>query len=145
VALPAEDPLRSVAARLVALAEAQPGQEVCGLVVSSGEGRPDVWPLPNRAERPARSYEIAPRDLLQALRRLDSEERVLLAVFHSHLAGGPGLSISDIEGAVVGGEPLLPGVAHVVIELAGGRAMRVRAHRLDRRSPDAVDLWPETV
>lgn len=134
--------LGPVAASLAALAEADPAREVCGLVVRATDGTLEAWPLPNRSATPARAFEAAPEGVLQAMRRLDREGLSLLAVYHSHLSGGAGLSASDIASALVGGQPLLPGVAQVVVELRGGRAVRVRAHWLANGRLEACDLWP---
>ena len=146
------DPLTAVAARLVALAEADGAREVCGLVVArSGRaegapvsGRLEVWPMPNGAADPARGYLIPPEALLRAMTRLDEEGLGLVAVYHSHPRGGANLSTSDLEVALAGGEPVLPGVAQIVVALEEGRAVRVRAHRfLDGRF-DGADLWSAT-
>jgi proteasome lid subunit RPN8/RPN11 len=134
-------PLAGVAATLAALAEAAPDQEVCGLVVSGPGEAAVAWPLPNRADDPSRSFTLGPADLLGALRRLDEEGRDLLAVYHSHPAGGPGLSARDLEGALADGEPLLRGAAQIVVALDGGRAVTVRAHRWGAGRFEGVDLW----
>jgi len=135
------DPLAAVAPALVALAEAEPGREVCGLVVSSPVGPPEPWPLPNEAARPERAYQVAPEAMLAALRRLDAEGRALLAVFHSHPAGGADLSRSDLGAALVDGRPLLEGVAQIVVSLEAGRAVKVRAHRWTNHQFEGDDLW----
>jgi len=137
----ADEPLRSVALRLAALAEATPDLEVCGLVVAGSGASPEVWPIPNRAADPRRSFELAPEALLQALRRLDEEGRALLAVFHSHPAGGADLSTRDLDGALAEGTPLLGGVVQVVIALEAGRTSTVRAHRWLGDRYQGVDLW----
>jgi proteasome lid subunit RPN8/RPN11 len=115
-------------ARLVGLAEASPGEEVCGLLVRAG-GVVDCWPVRNVAPEPARAFELSPLELLAALRRLDLEGAELVAVYHSHLAGGAGLSPRDLAGALVDGAPVLPGAAQLVLGLARGRVSEVRVHR----------------
>lgn len=136
----AEDALAPVAGRLIALAEADPAREVCGLVVAGG-GPPEPWPLPNRSASPARAFLIAPADLLTALRRLDAEGLELLAVYHSHPHGGGDLSPRDLAEALVDGLPLLAGVAQVVVALEQGRGALVRAHRWGQGRFEPVDLW----
>jgi proteasome lid subunit RPN8/RPN11 len=136
----AADPLAAVARALAALAEADPGREVCGLVVSSPEGA-EPWLMANHAPAPERAFAIDPGELLGALRRLEAEGRVLLAVFHSHPKGGPDLSRRDLDQALVDGEPLLQGVAQIVVEVDQGRARRVRAHRWGSNHFEGVDLW----
>lgn len=138
----AEDPLAAAAPRLAALAEADPDQEACGLVVGGPSGgQVEPWPLQNRAPDPRRAFLLGPAELLAALRRLDAEGRVLLAVYHSHPAGGAELSQQDLAGALVDGAPLLGGVAQVVVALERGRAVRVRAHRWRDVRYVGDDLW----
>jgi proteasome lid subunit RPN8/RPN11 len=137
----ADEPLAAVAPRLARLAEAAPDREICGLVVSGVDGAAEAWPLPNRAADRRRGFALGPEELLRALRRLDEEGRALLAVYHSHLAGGAELSGRDLAGALAGGAPILGGVAQVVIALEGGRAATVRAHRWLGTRYLGVDLW----
>lgn len=137
----ADDPLAALAPRLASLAEAAPALEVCGLV-AGGPGVPaEAWPLPNRAPDPRRAFALGPADLLAALRRLERQGWALLAVYHSHPAGGADLSLRDLEGALAGGAPLLEGVAQVVVALEEGRASTVRAHRWSDGRYRGVDLW----
>ncbi len=128
-------------ARLVALAEASPAEEVCGLLVSGTGGEVEPWPFTNVSATPASAFEFEPRELLGALRRLDEAGGRLVAVYHSHLAGGAGLSPRDVAGALVDGAPVLPGAAQVVVALEGGRARRIRAHRWTGQGFEPSDLW----
>lgn len=127
-------------ARLAALAEGSPAAEVCGLLVEDQHGAVAAWPMPNVAPAPATAYEVEPRALLSALRRLDRTGGRLVAVYHSHLAGGAGLSARDLAGALAGGAPLLHGAAQVVVALEGGRARWIRAHRWSGQAFEPVDL-----
>jgi len=127
-------------ARLAALAEGSPGEEVCGLLVRTG-GVVEPWPMRNVAPAPATAFELAPAELLAALRRLDGERGELVAVYHSHLAGGAGLSTRDLSGALAGGAPILPGVAQVVVALEGGRACRILVHRWAGSAFTAAEAW----
>jgi proteasome lid subunit RPN8/RPN11 len=127
--------------RLAALAEGSPAEEICGLVVRmAGEVTP--WPVRNVAAAPATAFELDHRELLAALQRLDREGGELIAVFHSHLAGGANLSPRDLSGALAGGSPLLPGVAQLVVALERGRADRIRVHRWSGSGYVASDPWP---
>jgi proteasome lid subunit RPN8/RPN11 len=137
----ADEPLAAVAPHLAGLAEAAPDREICGLVVAGADGVPEAWPVPNRAPDPSRGFVLGPEELLRALRRLDEEGGALLAVYHSHPAGGAELSARDLDGALAGGEPVLGGVAQVVVSLEGGRAATVRAHRWLGGRFQGADLW----
>ena len=138
---PPDDPLAQVAPALAALAEADPGREACGLVVATGAGVVEPWPFRNAAADPARSYLLAPAEVLGALRRLDATGGVILAVYHTHLEGGGELSRADLDVALVDGRPLLEGVAQLVVALVRGEAQVVRCHRWDGSRYVSYDLW----
>lgn len=127
-------------ARLVGLAEGSPGEEVCGLLVRAG-GVVDCWPVRNVAAAPTTAFELAPLELLAALRRLDLEGAELVAVYHSHLAGGAELSPRDLAGALVDGAPVLPGAAQLVLGLEGGRVTQVRVHRWTGSGFGSIEAW----
>jgi proteasome lid subunit RPN8/RPN11 len=99
----------------------------------------------NVAAAPATAFELDPGQLLAALRRLDREGGELLAVFHSHLAGGANLSPRDLAGALAGGSPLLPGVAQVVVALERGRADLIRVHRWIGSEYASSEPWSRSV
>jgi proteasome lid subunit RPN8/RPN11 len=136
-----EAALAAVAPALVALAEADPGREVCGLIVAGSDGLAVAWSLPNRAAVPAQAFELAPEAMLAALRRIDAEGTALLAVFHSHPDGGADLSRRDLELALADGEPLLQGVAQVVVSMSSGRALLVRVHRWSDHQFGGSTIW----
>jgi proteasome lid subunit RPN8/RPN11 len=128
-------------ARLVTMAESSTAAEICGLLVGGEGGRVEPWPITNASATPASAFELAPGEVLLAMRWLDERGGRLLAVYHSHLAGGADLSARDLAGALVGGVPVLPGASLVVVALEGGRARSVRAHRWTGRRFEPVDLW----
>jgi proteasome lid subunit RPN8/RPN11 len=128
-------------ARLVALAEGSPVAEVCGLLVLGGGGEVAPWPVANVSATPARAFELEPRGLLEALRRVEGSGFQVVGVYHSHLAGGADLSGRDLAGALADGVPVLPGIAQVVVALEGGRASRIRAHRWTGRGFEPADVW----
>ena len=51
------------------------------------------------------------------------------AVFHSHVRGPARLSAADLEGALVGGAPAMPGVDQVVVGLESEKVAEIRAFR----------------
>jgi proteasome lid subunit RPN8/RPN11 len=128
-------------ARLAALAEGSPAAEVCGLLVRDSAGEVAPWPVANVSATPATAFELEPRGLLEALRRVESSGVQVVAVYHSHLAGGAELSGRDLAGALVDGVPVLPGIGQLVVALEGGRASRIRAHRWTGRGFEPADLW----
>lgn len=127
--------------RLVVLAEGTPDREICGLLVRGAGGAVEPWPIANVAPSPSTAFELDPRALLSALRRLDETSGWLVGVYHSHLAGGAELSARDLAGALADGQPVLPGAAQVVVALEGGVARRIRAYRWGGQGFEPADLW----
>jgi proteasome lid subunit RPN8/RPN11 len=141
-----------IAARLAALAEADPEQEVCGFVAAGPGGALEVVPVRNVAgeggESPAggpgkrEAFVVDPAAHLALSRRLRQEGGRIVAVYHSHVDGPARLSSSDLVGAVDGDAPMLPGTEQIVIGLGLGKveAIRVFAWRGGRYVP--VASWP---
>lgn len=139
--------LEALLGQLAALAEASPGQEICGLAVEAGAGGAELWPAENAAPDPARAFQIAPAEVLRTLRRADQSGRKILALYHSHPSGGARLSVRDLDELTVDGAPVLPGVELWVVGLEEGAATEIRAYtwadgayaeRCLRRSPFTV-------
>ena len=111
--------LPSLAPRLAALAEADPEREVCGFVVAGPGGEHAVLPVRNVAGASGERYEIDPAAHLALARRLRADGGRIVAVYHSHVDGPARLSATDLEHALDGGLPVLPGVDQVVIWMEG--------------------------
>jgi proteasome lid subunit RPN8/RPN11 len=134
----------AILARLVALCEADPGRESCGLVVRQG-GALRVESIPNVADRyhaadPARfprtsrdSYLMDPKEQLRVHRELEAWGGEIAAVWHSHVETGAYFSAKDRADAVVDGAPAVPGAEYLVLGLRGGRVTEVKRYRWDGR------------
>ena len=120
---------RSALARIAALSEAEPGREVCGLLLLGAGGACEVWPCRNVSPAPARAFDLDPGDLLEALERADEANLAVAAVYHSHPGGGPGLSRRDRGGALAGDLPLVPGAALLVVARREGGPPRILRFR----------------
>lgn len=115
------------------LASALP-DEGCAVLVGR-EDRVRVVPMQNaqaanhardpaafpRTARTAFSFDA--RAWLAILREADRAGERVLAIAHSHPEGGSGFSAEDRRQAAPDGQPLLPGVAQLVIAFEGGRAL----------------------
>jgi len=114
---------------IAARAEGSPEEEICGFVLAAEGGvRVDVVPVRNVAGDPRRGFVMEPREVLAVLRAAEEGGRAVAAIFHSHPAGGAGLSPADRALLAPDGRPLWPGVELWVIALEGGRAVELRAH-----------------
>lgn len=124
---------RSLALRLLAAAQAEPGREVCGLVAAR-DGRPCRYlPIPNVAPAPERSFEMDPRALADAQRALRARGETLWAVFHSHPSAPAQPSPADLARI---GEP---DALLLIASLASRGVLQLRAWR---RDGDAVRELP---
>jgi proteasome lid subunit RPN8/RPN11 len=125
----------------IALAcEADPSREACGLVVLRG-GALEVLVVRNAADelhaidpasfpRTSRDgYVLDARAQLRILRGLDATGGRVVAVWHSHVEAGAWFSEEDRAGAVIEGEPVLPGVEYLVFAVRGGRVADRRRYR----------------
>jgi len=133
--------LLSLAPRLAALAEADPEREVCGLVVAGPGGGQAIFPARNVAGAAAERYEIDPAAHLALARRLRVEGGSIVAVYHSHVDGPARLSATDLEDALDGGRPVLPGVDQVVIGMAQGKAVEVQVFRFFGARYEPLEAW----
>ena len=141
-----------IAARLAALAEAAPEQEVCGFVAAGPGGALEVVPIRNVAgegrDSPAggpgkrEAFVVDPAAHLALSRRLRQEGGRIVAVYHSHVDGPARLSSSDLEGAVDGDAPMLPGTEQIVIGLRIGKVEAIRVFAWKGGSYAPVASWP---
>jgi proteasome lid subunit RPN8/RPN11 len=82
---------------------------------------PDAFPRTART-----AFSLDPRAWLDLLREADRTGERVLALAHSHPDGGAGFSAEDRRWAAPDGQPLLPGVAHLVIAFRGDRPSDAR-------------------
>jgi proteasome lid subunit RPN8/RPN11 len=120
-----------LAARLASLAEDDPDGEVCGFVAVDARGGLSVVPLRNVAAERREAFLVDPAAHLALARRLRLEGGRIAAVYHSHVDGPACLSPADIEGAVDGPAPVLPGVDQIVIGTRYGKTQEIRVFAWD--------------
>ncbi len=108
-------------------------EEGCGVVLEGPTGArwqalPNAYAAwaardPAAFPRDARSaFLFEPSEWLALLREADRRGERLLCVVHSHPEGTSAFSAEDRAQAAPGGEPLLPGTAHLVVAVHRGRA-----------------------
>jgi proteasome lid subunit RPN8/RPN11 len=72
------------------------------------------------------AFSFDPRAWLDLLREADRTGERVVAIAHSHPEGGAGFSAEDRRWAAPDGQPLLPGVAHLVIAFQAGHPSDAR-------------------
>lgn len=115
---------RAAVNRLLAAAQASPGEEVCGFVVRTVDGC-TVRPVPNVAGDPEHRFEMDPHGMIDAFRHAREDGEEILAIYHSHPAGPATPSALDRQLAYY---PELP---YLVISLGTRGVLELRAFRLD--------------
>lgn len=130
----AQGPPGGAAARaleaVAALAERSPEAEVCGFVLAGqGGGSLELVPIRNAAADPARAFAMEPAEVLRVLRGAERGGRPIVAVYHSHVSGGAGLSAADVAHLTVDGGPVIPGAELWIVGLERGKAAEARAYR----------------
>ena len=100
-------PVRSIGRKglvgeILARAAGSP-HEVCGLLLGSDEQVADVLHCSNVAAAPEREFEIAPAQLIAALRAARSGAAEVVGCYHSHPGGVPEPSARDAADAAPSG------------------------------------------
>lgn len=110
--------------------------EGCGvLLLAEGEGHWRMRPLRNALSltpgpySPRTAYAFDPSEWLQVLLDAERHGERIMCVFHSHVDSGVEFSAEDRLQAAPGGEPLLPGVCYLVVEVRSGRAVETARYR----------------
>jgi proteasome lid subunit RPN8/RPN11 len=81
--------------RILALAAAQPTQEVCGLLLGQGDRIDNILPARNVATDPHRTFEVDPTVLVNALRTARAGGPAVIGCYHSHPLGNAMPSAMD--------------------------------------------------
>lgn len=121
----------SVLHQLSALSKEAAPEECCGFLGGNADKIINVYPVPNVAYNKLISYEIAPRDYMDALTLMRIRGEELLAIYHSHPNGEAEPSDNDVRLA-------FSDVAYIVIGQENGRTA-VRGYRL-REHKEELDI-----
>jgi proteasome lid subunit RPN8/RPN11 len=87
--------------------------EACGLLAGQGGLVQKVFALRNELASPTH-YRIAPKEQVRAFEEIERNQQELLAIFHSHPAGPPHPSTTDLA------EAYYPGIQHLIWSKSGG-------------------------
>jgi proteasome lid subunit RPN8/RPN11 len=88
---------REVSEKLRKGALLDPARECCGLLAGRDGLITHAFPAENVASDPAKSYEIAPREIFRMMRELRAAGLEFLGIYHSHPNGENQPSARDIE------------------------------------------------
>lgn len=72
---------------MLAHARRDPSRECCGLLAGAGGAVARVFPAANVAENPLTAYEIAPKEIFEAMRAMRAAGVEMVGIYHSHPNG----------------------------------------------------------
>jgi len=75
---------RTLANRLLTLAQLSPDAEICGLISIQAGSRYQVYPIDNIATDKSCIFEMQPKQQIDAFKTIREKQQELFAVFHSH-------------------------------------------------------------
>jgi proteasome lid subunit RPN8/RPN11 len=114
--------------------------EACGLLVGRQNRVSEIIHIPNNAADPQHHYHMDEKALVTALSRLETRGLELLGIYHSHPAGDPIPSQTDIRQATYSDTPyLIIGLKNGTASLA---AWKMRAGQVDAVPLHIGDMPP---
>ena len=119
---------RGVQIEILAHARDYPHVEVCGLVGARDGSPAQVYPVANVASEPARRFRMDPAGQIAAMRAMREAGQTLYALYHSHPAGPPHPSATDLA------EAAYPEACYLIVSPDDTGAHRLHAFRLDTAS-----------
>lgn len=96
---------------LVQQAQADAPNETCGIIGGNGNRAQSLIPIPNAAEQPRVHYRLDERAQIAAFAQLNAAGQSVIGFYHSHPAGDPIPSPTDIQLATY------PDTAYVIVGL----------------------------
>lgn len=110
---------------------ADPEREACGLLIGSGRSAGRFEAIDNVAADPRCRYEMEPKQLIAAMKRLRRRGEALLGIVHSHVDTPASPSATDIAQATY------PEAVYVIVSLKDPGRPEVRGWRL---RPDCAPM-----
>ncbi len=109
-------------------------EEACGLLAGQGAQVTEVYCIPNVLHSPVR-YRMEPHAQVRALHHIEKQEQTLLGIYHSHPAGPPTPSPTDVR------EAAYPGCAWLIWSPRTSGGWQCRAFRIARNRFQAIPLY----
>ncbi|VAW64419.1 hypothetical protein MNBD_GAMMA10-3024 [hydrothermal vent metagenome] len=129
---------RTLANRLLSLAQNTPDTEICGLISQSKSphNKPQyrVYPIHNIATKPHCVFEMQPRQQIQAFKSIREADETLFAVFHSHPHSAALPSEKDLNDAAY------TDALNLIISLGTQGVLDMRGYFYRKQGIEAVEL-----
>ena len=119
--------------QMISHARASQPNEGCGLIAGKNGVADRLIPMENTLASPT-AYEMAPAQLIAALRALRESGEELVAIYHSHPAGPSHPSSRDVDRA------FYPEATHIIVSLERPESPVVRGFRIIDGESLEIDL-----
>lgn len=128
---------RTLANRLLTLAQHSPEAEICGLISISEDKKYCVYPVDNIAANTDAVFEMEPQQQINAFREMREQQQTLFAIFHSHPHSEAVPSKKDLNDAAY------TDALNIIISLSTQGVLDMRGYYYRENQVEAVDLVVE--
>jgi len=125
---------RTLANRLLTLAQLAPETEICGLISTQANSKYSLYPVDNIAADKASIFEMDPAQLIGAFKNIREKQETLFAVFHSHPHSAAIPSHKDIDDAAYND------ALNIIISLGTRGVLDMRGYFYQNDEAQPVDL-----
>lgn len=125
---------RTIVNRILAHAQQQPEQEVCGLIGASDGVPGRVYPVRNTATERTHMFAMDPHQQIDAMRQMRDNGEELFAIYHSHPHAPPTPSALDLT------EAAYPEALYLIVSLDTKGVLEMQGFRLRDRAIETVPL-----
>ncbi len=130
---------RTLANRLLTLAQSAPDTEICGLISKSASHASKrhyhVYPVDNVATDAGSLFEMAPQQQIRAFKSIREKNETLFAIYHSHPHSAAIPSEKDLKGAAYSDDAL-----NIIISSATRGVLEIRGYFYEENTVEAVEL-----
>lgn len=125
---------RTLANKLLTLAQDEPDAEICGLIARSDDNQYHLYSISNVAEENGHLFEMHPQQQIEAFKTMRERQQSLFAIFHSHPHSAAIPSARDLK------ESAYNEALNIIISLSTKGVLDMRAYRYHDQQVEPVEL-----
>ena len=125
---------RTLANRLLTLAQLTPEVEICGLISRNNEQKYQVYPIDNIANNKSCVFEMQPEQQINAFKLIRENQQNLFAIYHSHPDSEAVPSKKDLDDAAY------KDALNIIISLSTKGVLDMRGYFYQNDKIETVDL-----
>ncbi len=125
---------RTLANRLLTLAQLTPTLEICGLIATDANKKHHIYPIDNVADAPQHNFEMHPQQQITAFKSIREKQQTLFAIYHSHPDGEAKPSTKDIN------DSAYHHALNIIISLSTEGVLDMRGYFYQNGDAQVIDL-----